>query len=135
LGFALRVEDASVLTYTVPSWRHDVSIEADLIEEVARHAGYDNIGTELPPASLAGEYHFTVRRERALRQALSARGFDEAISLSFVESTDDVELIPELANHASLNLTNPLIEEASSMRQTLLPGLLHSISHYVNQGI
>jgi phenylalanyl-tRNA synthetase beta chain len=135
LGFDLRAEDASVLTYKVPSWRHDVSIEEDLVEEVARHAGYDNIGTDLPPATLAGEFHFTEKRKRALRQALSARGFDEAISLSFVEATNDFELITELRNHASVKLTNPIIEEASSMRQTLLPGLLNSIRHNFNQGI
>src|SRR5438067_2298180 len=135
LGFDLSDDASAELTFTVPSWRHDVAIEEDLIEEVARHTGYDNIGTGLPPASLAGEYHFTERRKRALRQALSARGFDETISLSFVESTDDFELIPELANHASVKLTNPIIEEASSMRQTLLPGLLNSIRHNFNQGI
>ena len=135
LGFDLRAEDASAFTYTVPSWRHDVSIEEDLVEEIARHAGYDNIGNDLPPASVAGEFHFTEKRKRALRRALSARGFDEAISLSFVEATNDFELIPELANHASVKLTNPIIEEASSMRQTLLPGLLNSIRHNFNQGI
>jgi phenylalanyl-tRNA synthetase beta chain len=135
LGFDLRAEDASVLTYAVPSWRHDVSIEEDLVEEVARHTGYDNIGTDLPPATLAGEFHFTEKRKRALRQALSARGFDEAISLSFVEATNEFELIRELANRASVKLTNPIIEEASSMRQTLLPGLLNSIRHNFNQGI
>jgi len=135
LGFDLRAEDASVLTYAVPSWRHDVSIEEDLVEEVARHTGYDNIGTDLPPATLAGEFHFTEKRKRALRQALSARGFDEAISLSFVEATNEFELIRELANRASVKLTNPIIEEASSMRQTLLPGLLTSIRHNFNQGI
>src|SRR5437763_1276173 len=117
LGFDLSAEDASVLTYTVPSWRHDVSIEEDLVEEVARHTGYDNIGTDLPPATLAGEFHFTEKRKRALRQALSPRGFDEASSLSFVEATNDFELIRELANRASVKLTNPIIEEASSMRQ------------------
>ena len=102
---------------------------------MARHTGYDNIGTGLPPATLAGEYHFTEKRKRALRQALSACGFDEAISLSFIESTDAFELIPQLANHPSVKLTNPIIEEASSMRQTLLPGLLNSIRRNLNQGI
>ena len=107
LGFDLRAEDASVLTYTVPSWRHDVSIEEDLVEEVARHAGYDNIGTDLPPATLAGEFHFTERRKRALRQALSARGFDEAISLSFVEATNDFELITRASESRECEIDEP----------------------------
>ena len=69
LGFVLAPDDASVFTFTVPSWRHDVAIEEDLVEEVARHTGYDKIGTELPPAAVAGEYHASETRKRALRRA------------------------------------------------------------------
>jgi phenylalanyl-tRNA synthetase beta chain len=126
------------LTFIVPSWRHDVVAEEDLVEEVARHTGYDKIQTELPPASLAGEYHSTETRKRALRQALAARGFYEAINLSFVELTDDFDLIPHFAGRgpeSQVTLTNPIIEEASRMRSTLLPGLLNSIRHNLNHGI
>jgi len=109
-----------------------------LIEEVARHTGFDRIGTELPPSSLSGEYHSTERRKRALRRSLSALGFDEAINLSFTELTNAFELIPEFVGVSENNLvtlTNPIIEEASRMRQTLLPGLLNSIRHNINHGI
>jgi phenylalanyl-tRNA synthetase beta chain len=126
------------LTFTIPSWRHDVAIEEDLVEEVARHTGYDKIKTELPPASFAGEYHSTESRKRRLRRALTARGFDEAINLSFIELTDEFELIPYFAGRGSecqVTLTNPIIEEASRMRPTLLPGLLNSIRHNLNHGI
>ncbi len=138
LGFNLSDEASAKLTFTVPSWRHDVAIEEDLIEEVARHTGFDRIGTELPPSSLSGEYHSTERRKRALRRSLSALGFDEAINLSFIELTNDFELIPEFVGVSENNLvtlTNPIIEEASRMRQTLLPGLLNSIRHNINHGI
>src|ERR1051326_9058689 len=54
LGFELRSDDSPMLTFTVPSWRHDVSIEEDLVEEVARHTGYEQIKTALPPAQSAG---------------------------------------------------------------------------------
>jgi len=135
LGFHLRAEHDSTLTFDVPSWRHDVSIEEDLVEEVARHFGYDHIGTGLPPASLAGEYHSTERRKRALRVALTAEGFNEAINLSFIELTNDFDLIPAFSDKTELvTLTNPIIEEASRMRQTLLPGLLNSIRHNLNHG-
>ena len=138
LGFELVEGNPAKLTFTIPSWRHDVAIEEDLVEEVARHTGFDQIKTELPPASLAGEYHSSERRKRALRKAMSARGFDEAISLSFTELTEDFELIPDLAGHGQplppVVLTNPIIEEASRMRQTLLPGLLNSIRHNLNHG-
>jgi phenylalanyl-tRNA synthetase beta chain len=135
LGFALGSEEHSRLSFNVPSWRHDVAIEEDLVEEVARHAGYDQIETGLPPASHAGEYHSTEERKRALRLALSAQGFNEAINLSFTELTNDFELIPAFGNQSALvTLKNPVIEEASRMRQTLLPGLLNSIRHNLNHG-
>ncbi len=98
LGFTLETEEASNLIWRVPSWRHDVSIEEDLVEEVARHVGYDQIRTELPPASLAGEYHSSEERKRRLRLALAARGFDEAINLSFIEMTSAIQLIPTLGD-------------------------------------
>jgi len=139
LGFELLADHSASLTFTIPSWRHDVAIEEDLIEEIARHTGYDQIKTELPPASLAGEYHSSERRKRALRKAMSARGFDEAISLSFTELTGDFEFIPALTagvvEATPVVLINPIIEEASRMRQTLLPGLLNSIRRNMNHGI
>jgi phenylalanyl-tRNA synthetase beta chain len=137
LGFEVREDNPAKLAFTIPSWRHDVAIEEDLVEEIARHTGYDQIKTALPPASLAGEYHSSERRKRALRQAISGRGFDEAISLSFTELTWDFDLIPEFAGRdreSLVTLTNPIVEEASRMRQTLLPGLLNSIRHNLNQG-
>lgn len=134
LGFELRADGSGKLTFTIPSWRHDVAIEEDLVEEVARHTGYDQIKTALPPASLAGEYHSSERRKRALRKAMSARGFDEAISLSFTELTEDFELIPALGGASPVVLSNPIIEEASRMRETLLPGLLNSIRRNMNHG-
>ncbi len=138
LGFDLSDDASGKLTFTVPSWRHDVAIEEDLIEEVARHTGFGRIGTELPPSSLSGEYHSTERSKRALRRSLSALGFDEAINLSFIELSNDFELIPEFGGPGEENLvtlTNPIIEEASRMRQTLLPGLLNSVRHNINHGI
>jgi phenylalanyl-tRNA synthetase beta chain len=138
LGFELVEDGAGELAFTIPSWRHDVAIEEDLVEEVARHTGYEQIRTELPPASQAGEYHSSERRKRALRKAMSARGFNEAICLSFTEPTADFELIPDLQGRehsiTPVVLTNPIIEEASCMRQTLLPGLLNSIRHNLNHG-
>jgi phenylalanyl-tRNA synthetase beta chain len=134
LGFEERAQDGAALRFTVPSWRHDVSIEEDLVEEVARHAGYAQIQEALPPANSAGEYHSTESRKRALRTALAARGYDEAISFSFVEQTNDFELIPAFATSEAVVLTNPIIEEASRMRQTLLPGLLKSVQHNINHG-
>jgi phenylalanyl-tRNA synthetase beta chain len=137
LGFQLKKEASDELSFIVPSWRHDVSIEEDLVEEIARHAGYDEIGVELPPSSMSGQYHSSERRKRALRRAVAAHGFDEAICLSFVELTNDFDLIPELSGNGEeglVTLSNPIIEEASRMRQSLLPGLLNSVRHNFNHG-
>ncbi|HXT62541.1 MAG TPA: phenylalanine--tRNA ligase subunit beta [Pyrinomonadaceae bacterium] len=137
LGFKLQEQDGPALRFTVPSWRHDVAIEEDLVEEVARHTGYDQIQTALPAASSAGEYHATEARKRALRLSLAAHGYDEAISFSFIERTNDFDLLPALktaADESSVVLTNPIIEEASQMRQTLLAGLLKALQHNINQG-
>ncbi len=137
LGFALTEQDGSALRFTVPSWRHDVAIEEDLVEEVARHTGYDQIQTALPSASSAGEYHSTEARKRALRLSLAARGYDEAISFSFIERADNFDLLPALqtrTEESSVVLTNPIIEEASQMRQTLLAGLLKAVQHNINHG-
>lgn len=140
LGFELFDEKPTHLTVNVPAWRHDVAIEEDLIEEVARHTGFDKIKTELPPASLAGEYHSTEIRKRALRQSLSALGYNEAISFSFIDPAHDEEfdLIPAFAGPGRARkfvaLRNPIIENWTRMRPTLLPGLLDAVRHNLNQG-
>jgi phenylalanyl-tRNA synthetase beta chain len=140
LGFDLFDEKPTHLTVNIPSWRHDVAIEEDLIEEVARHTGFDKISTELPPASLAGEYHSSEIRKRALRQSLSALGYYEAISFSFIDPAHDEEfdLIPAFAGpgiaRKFVTLRNPIIENWTRMRPTLLPGLLDAARHNLNQG-
>lgn len=134
LGFDLRAQEDDELTFTVPSWRHDVAIEEDLVEEVARHTGYDRIGTALPSASSAGEYHSTENRKRALRNALKDRGYDEAINLSFIAHAEEFDLIPVFEGTSTVLLSNPIIEDASEMRQTLLPGLLASVANNINHG-
>ena len=77
------------LIFLSPSWRHDIAIEEDLVEEVARIVGYDKIGEELPPAFGAGEYQPTEKRKKNLRQTLADLGFDEAISYSFIDTKHD----------------------------------------------
>ena len=125
------------LSFKVPSWRIDVEQEEDLVEEVARHTGYDKIGSQLPPSSSSGEYQPTEMKQRSLRRALNAFGFDEAINFSFIQQDARFELIPSLADHENdqAQLANPIIEDAAWMRSTLLPGLLNSVRHNLNHGI
>ena len=134
LGFA-----EQDFVYAVPSWRIDVSLEEDLVEEIARHTGYDKIASKLPPANLSGEYQPAEQQRRALRRVLTGIGFDEAINFSFIESAYDSEFdfIPAFSSAgapALVTLNNPIIEEASRMRPTLLPGLLQSVRNNLNHG-
>ncbi len=131
----------SEMTFVAPTWRVDVAIEEDLVEEVARHTGYDEIATELPASSIAGEYQPGERKKRAMRGALTACGFDEAVSFSFIDASHDetFELVPALAaqrdkeNHF-VTLRNSIIEGATRMRPTLLAGLLGAVRHNFNHG-
>jgi phenylalanyl-tRNA synthetase beta chain len=119
--------------YISPSWRHDLSIEEDLVEEVARHVGYEKIENALPPAFGAGEYQPTEGRKRILRQKLADLGFDEAISYAFIDESSDAvfETVPTLhaGNEARefVTLRDAVIEGAVRMRPTLLPGLLNAV--------
>lgn len=133
-------EKNSSLVFEVPSWRGDLRIEEDLIEEIARHTGYDKIKSELPAGGQAGEYQAREIKARALRRALATSGFDEAISFSFIEggSEEQFELIPAFQDRAEperfVVLDNPIIENANHMRPTLLPGLLSAVRHNLNHG-
>ena len=141
LGFKADSGSNDGQSYVVPSWRVDVALEEDLVEEIARHSGYDKIGSELPPATMSGEYQPTEMHRRQLRRALSASGFDEAINFSFIatEYDDQVELLPKLvatdAKSSFVSLENPIIENVVRMRPTLISGLLQSLRHNLNHGM
>src|SRR5829696_3792931 len=145
-GAAPSQTEGEGLFFGVPTWRTDVRIEEDLVEEVARVYGYDKIGEALPPSPVTGEYLVGDRRRRAARQVLTAAGFDEAVSISFVEESAGVtesgessfEPVPGLQQvegaGAFVTLSNPIIEGARLMRPSLLPGLLEATRHNFNHG-
>jgi len=126
------------LSFTVPTWRTDVGIEEDLVEEVARHYGYDRIGEALPPSPIAGQYLSGDARRRAVRRTLNSYGFHEAVNISFIDAAneDRFDLVEGLRRPGGgfVTLSNPIIEGASLMRPTLLPGLLESVRHNFNHG-
>jgi phenylalanyl-tRNA synthetase beta chain len=137
LGFERLAESDNRINFKVPSWRIDVEQEEDLVEEIARHTGYDKIESELPPTNGSGEYQPAEMQQRSLRRALNAFGFDEAINFSFIQQENRFDLIPWLAGREGHQpqLANPIIEDAAWMRSTLLPGLLTSLRHNLNHGI
>jgi phenylalanyl-tRNA synthetase beta chain len=140
-GEVSAVGTGRALTFIAPTWRVDVEREEDLVEEVARHTGYEKITTELPASNIAGEYQPSERKRRALRRALTAFGYDEAISFSFIDAAHDdrFELLPNFAggntnDHRFVALTNPIIEGVTRMRPTLLSGMLDAVRHNFNHG-
>lgn len=141
LGFKMRENPkAGSVTFIAPSWRHDMEREEDLVEEIARHTGYDKIAEELPPAFGAGAYQPTEARKKALRNALAGMGFNEALSYSFIDTKHDdrFELLPDLIDEFSdekfVTLRHAIIEGAVRMRPTLLAGLLDAVRENFNHG-
>ena len=132
LGFVKQSAAQDELVYLVPSWRNDVEQEEDLVEEIARHTGFEKIASALPPSGSSGEYQPGEMKQRILRRALNSFGFDEAINFSFIPRENTAVL--GVADEAQPILKNPIIEGSAWMRGTLLPGLLSSLRHNFNHG-
>jgi len=112
---------------TAPSYRFDMEIEADLIEEVGRIFGYNN----LPEVPLEAPIRLPALPETEMemdlvRHALVQRGYHEVITYSFVEESKLEALSPHLPH---INLQNPISEEMKAMRNTLFAGLLNTVSY------
>ncbi|MFI0471424.1 phenylalanine--tRNA ligase subunit beta [Halomonas sp. HMF6819] len=115
----------------VPSWRFDIAIEEDLIEEIARIHGYNNLPVRRPAARLAlrpaNEARLT---QSALKNQMVARGYQEAITYSFVAPELQKTLLPEAVSPV---LANPISADLSVMRASLFPGLVRALSHNLNR--
>ncbi|MEO6800695.1 MAG: phenylalanine--tRNA ligase subunit beta [Rhodanobacter sp.] len=121
------LETAEGWKVTAPSSRFDIEREEDLIEEVARIFGYENIPTATP----AGALTLTIEPEArigplALREQLAARGYYEAVNLSFLSA----DLLARWGFREGLvSLANPLSADLAVMRPSLLPGLIEALRH------
>ncbi|MCA6227468.1 phenylalanine--tRNA ligase subunit beta, partial [Phenylobacterium sp.] len=129
LGFGLDGE-----TVAPPSWRRDVEGKADLVEEVARIAGYGALpSTPLPPARPAPGGVLTVRqsRMRTARRALAAFGYAEAVTWSFMKRATAERFgggAPELV------LSNPIASDLDCMRPSILPNLIEAVGRNARRG-
>ena len=116
---------------SAPSHRFDIAIEADLIEEISRVYGYNNLPTRTPLASLnmskKAETELSLNR---VRDHLVGRGYFEAITYSFVDTAMQATLDPE---QTPIPLANPLSAEMSVMRTSIWPGLVKSLIYNVNR--
>jgi len=108
-----------------PSYRYDLSIEIDLIEEIARVVGYNNIASHLPVSHLQFSCVAPVTTSR-IKRALVDMGYQEVITYSFVDDKLQKLLFPELS---ALMLSNPISENMNVMRNSIWPGLLTTVQY------
>jgi len=132
LGFEVVPEPEKEPEFTVriPSWRLDIEREIDLIEEIARLHGYDKFENTLPSFSGSVIESPDAAKDRRLRSSLLGLGYDEAVSLTFISHDDarDFCAVPVI------EIANPLSDEASVMRTSLVPGMLNMLSYNLNRG-
>jgi phenylalanyl-tRNA synthetase beta chain len=116
---------------TPPSWRHDIGLEVDLIEELVRVHGYDKVPTRAPQAVLhvpaVPESRMAASR---LRTVLIDRDYQEAITYSFVDPALQALISPE---ESPLTLANPIASDMAQMRLTLWPGLIKAVLYNQNR--
>lgn len=131
LGFAVE-STAAALICTPPSYRFDMSIKEDLIEEIARIYGYDNIPSTLPHLQVSMDYDDTADLTHEMKLALVDVGYMEAISFSFSDAKLEA-LIDDKALGAVLALANPISSDLAVMRRTLLSSLLPCVQYNLNR--
>ena len=124
-------DDGVVWTIAAPSHRFDISIEADLVEEVCRIHGYDNIPSQTPTAALRPRPKpLEESGERQVKAQLAALGFQEVITYSFVDPVRQALLDPDAQ---ALALANPMSTDQSVMRTNLLSGLIECLRFNQNR--
>jgi len=130
LGFAIQVTDSG-WNLTAPSYRFDMAIEMDLIEEVGRIYGYNNLpATPVNAPMTLNELPESLQALLSLKTALVQRGFNEVVTYSFVEEAKQKLLEPELPY---VLLQNPISDDMKAMRTSLFPGLLQSVAYNQNR--
>ena len=130
------VLDGATLTATVPPWRPDLSDPYDLVEEVARIVGYQNVPSVLPTAPSGRGLTRRQKLRRRVGRTLAGAGFVEIVSFPFVGEADldALGLPPDDERRTLLRLANPLSSERPSMTTTLLPGMLDAVARNAGRG-
>lgn len=131
-GLSFRVEvTGEHLVVKVPTRRPDISIKQDLVEEVIRIYGYDNLASTLPKFSKTtkGGLTYSQRMVRDLRAVYASLGFNDTINYSLVSEEEATGYT--LENHHKVRLLMPMTETHSTLRQSLVPGLLNTVQYNV----
>ncbi|MFL6060960.1 MAG: phenylalanine--tRNA ligase subunit beta [Marmoricola sp.] len=128
--------EGSTLQVTPPPWRGDISDPFDLVEEVARIVGYENVPSVLPPAPAGRGLSQEQRLRRRVGRTLAGAGYVEVLTFPFVgeQAFDALGIGPDDQRRVALRLANPLSAEAPLMTTTLLPGLLEALARNLGRG-
>ncbi len=128
--------DGELYVVAPPTWRPDLTDPADLVEEVVRLAGYDDIPSILPTAPPGRGLTDVQRRRRSIGRTLAEAGYVEAPSYPFVgaPALDALGLPDDDLRRAVVAVRNPLSEEEPALRTTLLPGLLATLHRNLSRG-
>jgi phenylalanyl-tRNA synthetase beta chain len=126
------IEAPADYTVELPTWRLDVEREIDLIEELARIHGFNKFANTLPGFTGAVVEPDEAEKKEKLRSTLLALGYNEAISSTFIAKSDSIAFTS--SETAIVEIANPLSEEASAMRASLVPGMLDMIANNLNRG-
>jgi phenylalanyl-tRNA synthetase beta chain len=130
-GLEFKVSHASEgWSVAVPSFRVDVTREEDLLEEIARQHGYDKFPATLPSWSGAGAALPLESQERLLRNVLSGNGYTETIGLAFAKEETERKFSPT----NPVKLSNPMAEDQSVLRTSMVPSILRAIEWNLNRG-
>ena len=115
------------ITVSIPSWRPDSTTEIDVIEEVARHYGYDALGKSVPNSTVHGRLSAVQQRRRLVHSVLIEGGWSEAMPNPFLDP--GAAKLAGVDDSLQLALVNPLVAEESVLRVSLRPGLLRSVAY------
>ncbi len=132
LEFQPRRVEGDALVVKGPSFRRDIGVEDDLVEEIARHIGYERIPSSYPRPPQAGKAHETDGHDRLLEDTLVDMGFFQASNYAFSNPQREANFLgrePDL-----VALANPLTDLDTHLRSTLLPGLMESVRRNLNFG-
>lgn len=135
IEFGVQPAGSDILHVTVPSFRVDIEREVDLVEEIARLVGFNDIPTTMPLISMDYPQRDPLRLLRQeINTIFTARGFAEAINYSFASERhfDLLGLAEDDQRRRVTRLLNPLSEDQAVMRSMLLPGLLENVRHNLN---
>lgn len=131
LGFVVEQTETALIC-TPPSYRFDMGIKEDLIEEIARIYGYDNIPSTLPHLQVSMDYDDTADLTHEMKLSMVDAGYMEAISFSFSDAKLEM-LLDDNALGEVLALANPISSDLAVMRRTLLSSLLPCVQYNLNR--